>query len=148
MKKKIAILLVLLPLIVCGITAQTIHYTDQATLNWDAVTELTDNTPIGPGDVMEYEVYRTPYPVVDGQNPMAHVIEDAVSSTSLVINVPNDGVSYAYGVRTKLTTDGGATVLYSPINWSDVDGLSTPNPFLYRHPQTVSPKAPQGLVGN
>ena len=146
--KRIFIVFVLATLVVCGFVAQTIYYTDQATLNWDAVIELTDNTPIGPGDVIEYEVYRTSYPVIDGQNPAAHVIEGTVSSTSLAINVPNDGVSYAYGVRTRLTTDGGATVLYSPINWSDVDGLSTPNPFLYRHPQTVSPKAPQGLAGN
>ncbi|KKK81417.1 hypothetical protein LCGC14_2813660 [marine sediment metagenome] len=146
--KKMFIALALATLVVFGFVAQTIHYTDQATLNWDAVIELTDNTPIGPGDVIEYEVYRTSYPVIDGQNPAAHTLEGTVSSTSLAINVPNDGVAYAYGVRTKLTTDGGATVLYSPINWSDVDGLSTPNPFLYRHPQTVSPKAPQGLVGN
>ncbi len=144
--KKIVVLLVLLPLLMCGIMAQTVHYTDQATISWDATTELTDDTPLV--GVVEYELYRTPYPVVDGQNPVAHTLEGTVSSTALDVNIPNDGVSYAYGVRTKLTTDGGATILYSAINWSDVNGLSTPDPFLYRHPQTVSPKAPQGLVGN
>ena len=144
--KKILVLLVLLPLLMCGIMAQTVHYTDQATISWEAATELTDDTPLV--GVVEYELYRTPYPVVDGQNPGVHTLEGTVSSTALDVNVPNDGVSYAYGVRTKLTTDGGATILYSAINWSDVNGLSTPNPFLYRHPQTVSPKAPQGLVGN
>ena len=146
--KKIVVLLILLPLLMCGIIAQTIFYTDQATISWSAVTELTDDVPFSPGDVVEYELYRTPYPVVDGQNPGSHIIEGTVSSTSLAVNVPNDGVSYAYGVRTKLTTDGGATTLYSALNWSDVNGLSTPDPFLYRHPQTVSPKAPQGLAGN
>ncbi len=146
--KKIVVLLILLPLLMCGIIAQTIFYTDQAIISWVAVTELTDDVPFGPGDVVEYELYRTPYPVVDGQNPGAHTLEVVISSTQFDVNVPNDGVSYAYGVRTKLTTDGGATILYSQLNWSDVNGLSTPNPFLYRHPQTVLPKAPQGLVGN
>lgn len=146
--KKIVVLLILLPLLMCGIIAQTIHYTDQATISWIAVTELSDDASIAPGDVVEYEVYRTPYPVVDGQNPAAHILEGVVSSISLNVNVPNDNISYAYGVRTKLTTDGGATTLYSALNWSDVNGLLTPNPFLYRHPQTVSPKAPQGLAGN
>ena len=146
--KKIVVLLILLPLLMCGIIAQTIFYTDQATISWSAVTELTDDAPFNPGDVVEYELYRTPYPVVDGQNPGAHTLEVVISSTQFDVNVPNDGVSYAYGVRTKLTTDGGATTLYSALNWSDVNGLSTPLPFLYRHPQTVSPKAPQGLVGN
>ncbi len=143
--KKIVVLLILLPLLMCGIMAQTVYYTDQATISWDAATELTDDTPLV--GVVEYELYRTPYPVVDGQNPAAHTLEGTVSSTALDVNVPNDSVSYAYGVRTKLTTDGGATILYSAINWSDVNGLSTPNPFLYKHPQTVSPKAPQGLQG-
>ena len=145
--KKIVVLLILLPFFMCGIMGQTVHYTDQATISWDAVTELTDDCPITAEDIVEYELYRTPYPVVDGQNPAAHTLEGAVSSTQLDVNVPNDGVSYAYGVRTKLTTDGGVTVLYSAINWSDVNGLSTPNPFLYRHPATACPKAPQGLTG-
>jgi len=144
MKKVIVGLL--LVLVMCGLTAQTVHYTDQATISWEAVTELTDDAPVA--GVVEYEVYRTPYPVMDGQNPAAHTLEGTVSSTALDVNVPNDGASYAYGVRTKLTTDGGATVLYSAINWSDVNGLSTPDPFLYRHPATVCPKAPQGLAGN
>ncbi len=144
--KKVLVLLVLLPLLMCGIMAQTVYYTDQATISWEAATELTDDTSLV--GVVEYELYRTPYPVVDGQNPAAHTLEGTVSSTALDVNVPNDGVSYAYGVRTKLTTDGGATILYSAINWSDVNGLSTPDPFLYRHPATVNPKAPQGLAGN
>ena len=144
--KKIIAGLFLSAFVMCGLTAQTVHYTDQATISWEAVTELTDDGPVV--GVVEYEVYRTPYPVVDGQNPGAHTLEGTVSSTALDVNLPNDGVSYAYGVRTKLTTDGGATVLYSSLNWSDVNGLSTPDPFLYRHPATVSPKAPQGLAGN
>ena len=144
--KKILVLLVLLPLLMCGIMAQTVHYVEEATITWNVVTEMMNDTPVV--GVVEYELYRTPSPVVDGQNATAHTLEGVVSSPSLHVYIPNDSTTYAYGVRTKLTTDGGATILYSAINWSDVNGLSTPDPFLYRHPQTVSPKAPQGLSGN
>ena len=146
--KKIITLVFLSALVMCGLTAQTVHYVEEATISWDAVTEIMDNTPILPGDTIEYELYRTPFPVVDRDNPAAHFLEGLVSTPSLHVYIPNDGITYAYGVRTKLTTDGGATVLYSAFNWSDVNGLSTPDPFLYKHPATVLPKAPTDLRVN
>ena len=60
--KKLLVLLVLMPLLMCGIMAQTVHYTDQATVEWEPVTERVDDTPIAAEDVVEYELYRTPYP--------------------------------------------------------------------------------------
>ncbi len=146
--KKIIVGLILSALVMCGLTAQTVHYVEEATITWHAVTELESGTPIDPGDIIEYELYRTPSPVIDRENPSAHILEGTVSVPSLHVYIPNDGVLYFYGVRTKRTTDGGATVLYSTFNWSDVNGLSTPDPFAYKHPATERPKAPTGLAMN
>ena len=140
-------LLVLALLLMAGVAfGQTLTYTDAATLSWDAVTTLEDLSPMPAGDVIEYEVARSVYPVADRLTPQ--VVEGITVSTSYVIAVPNDGNSYAYAVRTKRTTDGGATVLVSAWNWSDINGSATPSPFLYRHQQVVLPSLPLGFQGN
>ena len=46
---------------------------------------------------------------------------------SYTFDVPS-GDTYSVGVRTKLIID--TTTYYSEWNWSDVDGESTPNPFV------------------
>ena len=48
---------------------------------------------------------------------------------------------YVIGVRTVRTTPIG--VVYSEINWSDVNGVSTPDPFVVRY--IVPIPEPEGL---
>jgi len=144
MKKTLTILALLLVAAVAF--GQTLTYTDAATLSWDAVTMLDDSTPIAPADVVAYELGRSPYPVANRLLPDA--IVGVTNGLEMAITVPSDGVAYAYAVRTKLTTDGGATVLYSPWNWSDQNGAATPTPFWYKHPAVVPPQSPLGFSGN
>jgi hypothetical protein len=124
---------------------QALIYTADATLSWDAVTTLNDGTAIDAADTVEYEVGRSPDPVADRANPA--MIIGTSTTTSLAITLPDDGTWYVYAVRAKLTTDGGQTTLYSPWNWSDQNGLATPDPFWYRHPSTVPPSVPLGFAG-
>ena len=141
--KKVILALLFVAAIGC---TQTLTYTDAATLSWSAVTELDDSTPIPVGDVVEYEVGRSVYPVVSRLIP--EVTEGITGALTYAIAVPNDGQSYAYAVRTKRTTDSGATILVSAWNWSDLNGAATPNPFLYRHQAVVLPSIPLGFAGS
>jgi len=127
--KKLAILLVLLaPLLM----AQEIIYTDLATVEWDAVTELANGDAIPAGWTVEYEVF----------------LEDAGTSLGTIslteIDIPvtwND--HRKIGVRAVMTEDDGVTVHYSDINWSDINGLETPDPFVLCEVQV--PAVPLGL---
>lgn len=135
MRKLLAIgLFVLLAL---GCYAQVIIYTNTPTFEWDVVTTYLDLTPLDPSDVVEYEVFVA--------EPATHTGQTSVGVTSglfLLVTVPING-PWAYGVRTNLITDGGATTLYSTIAWSDVEGI--PTPFLYDVPTTTPPNPPTGL---
>jgi hypothetical protein len=146
-EEKLKRYLILALLLVAGVACtQTLTYTDAATLSWSAVTTLEDSSPIPPGDVVEYEVGRSVYPVANRMLP--ETVEGLTAALSMAISVPNDGQSYAYAVRTKRTTDGGSTILVSAWNWSDINGAATPNPFLYRHQAVVLPSIPLGFQGN
>ena len=142
MKKALILALLLVAAVAC---TQTLTYTDAATLSWNAVTMLDDSTPIAPADVVEYELGRSPYPVANRMLPDAVI--GVTNGLSIAVTVPADGVAYAYAVRTKLTTDGGATVLHSAWNWSDQNGAATPVPFWYKHPAVVPPRSPLGFSG-
>lgn len=139
--------LILALLLVAGIAwGQALIYTPNATLSWNAVTELDDATLIDLTDVVEYEVGRSADPVADRNAP--EVILGTTNALAFGIILPQDGTWYTYAVRSVLTTDGGATVMYSGWNWSDQNGAATPAPFWYRHPATVPPSIPMGFAGN
>lgn len=113
--KRIAILLVLLaPLLL----AQDIIYTDSATIVWDAVTQLGNGDPIPAGWTIEYEVLLSDPEEVIG-----------VVSQPTMEDIP---VTWHHtrwiGVRA-VTTESNGTVHRSGINWSNINGAFTPNPF-------------------
>ena len=141
--KKVILALLFVAAIGC---TQTLTYTDAATLSWSAVTTLEDASPIPPGDVIEYEVGRSVYPIADRLIP--EVIEGLTLTPGMAISVPQDGNTYGYALRTKRTTDGGATVLISAWNWSDVNGPETPQPFLFKGRSVVLPNIPLGFTGS
>ena len=134
MKRLLAVSVLVFVALAC--VGQEIIYNANPTLEWNAVTQGVDLTPIVLPDYVEYEVLRA--------DPGAHTNQASlgvVSSTSMLLTV--SGGPWAHGVRSILTTDGGVTVLYSTITWSDVEG--TPSPFLYKSPATVLPERPTGL---
>lgn len=151
MKKILFIILMVLLVgtVACG---QTIQYRDTAQLSWDVVTQTAVQVGIDGGgepiiedvQTVEYEIFREPYPIAD------RAIGTMLGTTALLafdIVVPADDLTYAYGVRTIYTTVT-STVVYSTINWSDVNGVATPDPFLYRRLDRVLPRLPLGLAGN
>ena len=144
--------LALFALVALACTAQTIQYRDTATLDWDVVSQAQVQVGIdGNGEpivedvqTIEYEIVRELFPIAD------RTVGTSLGTTSLItldIVVPNDALTYAFGVRTIYTTIT-STVVYSTINWSDVNGLATPFPFLYRRLDRVRPVHPMAFRGD
>jgi len=125
--KKIAILLILLAPLLMG---QDIIYTNSATIEWDAVTTLGNGDPLPAGWTVEYEVF-----ISDPETSIGMI-------TATEIDIPVTWNTHRYvGVRAVM--NDGTTLHYSDINWSNVNGAETPDPFLLVSVQ--GPAVPLGL---
>ena len=95
------------------------HTADNVRIAWDADTEI--KAP----DVLAYGVYTKMLP----NGPPVFVKE--VEMPTVVIQFTTEG-RYVVGISTIRYIDKGAADevrLESEVNWSDVNGVSTPNPF-------------------
>ena len=110
---------------------QEVYYANQVTVAWDPVID---------SGAISYEVYISPYPVVDTLDPGAHTLVLETAATEAVVTFQAEG-KYAVGVRTKKLIDGEE--LYSEINWSYENGAMTPNPFIVGY--YTGPAAPVNL---
>ena len=109
---------------------------NQITIEWDPVA------PIDPADVIAYQVFLSPYPFVgdrqDVNTPWEEIeVTLAVQST---LTFTTEG-EYVAGVRTIRSVEGGPTIKYSDMIWSDIDGV--PNPFVLRYYE--SPDSPVNI---
>lgn len=126
MKKILLIFLLVLPLLL----GQTVVRENPVSVAWDEVLPMGDDT-------ISYEVFVAPL----GDYPAA----DSVGQTELLtmdVPLPGEG-DWVIGVRTVRTITSNGEVLYSEINWSDVNGLATPDPFIARW--YAAPAAPGNL---
>ena len=108
-------LIILLAVLLIGLSigySQELVIGTQQTISWDAVS-------VSQGTI-SYEVGLR-----DSSNSVTVLGE--TTDLSYTFDVPS-GDTYVVGVRTKLVLDGNT--YYSDWNWSDVDGESTPNPFV------------------
>ena len=131
MRTLFLVLFVALMAVAC-VTAQTVYYRDQATLQWDPVEVDAAGDPWLPTDVVEYEVYLYDYiaGVLNPQDPAQLTFVMATPLTEALIVFPYR-TSWAAGGRTKVTDEGG-NVAYSSFAWSYVSTDAGPaGPFLY-----------------
>jgi len=118
MTKKLIRILIVLLLVAPLSLAQEVHYANQISVAWNPVVD---------SGAISYQVYISPYPVVDPLDPDAHMLVSETTSTQAVVTFSGEG-KFAIGVRTKKEFEG--ETLYSDINWSFENGESTPNPFI------------------
>lgn len=114
--KKIVVLLFLLPLLM----AQQIVYNNVLPITWDA------HAPIS-GSTITYEILRAPR-----YQPESFEIVDEISTIEYSVPLVVEG-EWIVGVRTVRTIDGLGERLLSEINWCDVNGVWTPDPFVVRY---------------
>lgn len=126
------------------LSAQTVLYRDQATLQWDAVTVDAAGDPLLSTDVVSYEVfiYDRISGVASDQNIELLTFVGPAAGTELLIVFPYR-TTWAAGVRTKVIDAGGNTD-YSLLGWSYVPTDAGPDgPFLYVPTPTL--RAPLNL---
>ena len=127
MKKIFITILFILMLIVLslGYTQEVIN-TNQATVTWDEVTGITG--------IVSYEVFAR------NRITAEEVSLTFVDIPPVVVTVPGEG-DWDVGVRTIRQIDG--QILYSEMNWSNVNGVWTLNPFFLRY--YIPPAPPENL---
>ncbi|MHC4644023.1 MAG: hypothetical protein ACYTBJ_00880 [Planctomycetota bacterium] len=122
--------------------------TNQSTIAWDAYVG-TGN----PGDEYRYNVY-----IKNQGDAVGTLVSQEQVATQFTATFTTEGF-YIVGVSTVRFVDldlngtydptvdvdenGDPVIMESPINWSDVNGVSTPNPFGIRY--FVAPGQPAGL---
>jgi len=100
--------------------AQTVHYANQSTIAWDAVTKYQDGTVLPTGTVVSYEIY-----LKDGTQTLLGL----TTSTQFTVTL-TDYLIHDVGVRASITV--GGTKYFSEVAWASVDGVP---PFvLQRYP--------------
>jgi hypothetical protein len=110
------------------------HDTDQATIQWDAVTTLEDGNPAT--GTISYKLYRKTAPAGEPE-----VIAEGVTATSYVMTFPVEG-SYIIGVSAVRDVEG-QSIESSSISWSDDPQYTNNAPWGIKH--YISPAAPTGL---
>ena len=120
MRKVWIILIALLMISISVAWAQTVHYANQSTIAWDAVTKYQDGTVLPTGTVVSYEIY-----LKDGTQTLLGL----TTSTQFTVTL-TDYLIHDVGVRASITV--GGTKYFSEVAWASVDGVP---PFvLQRYP--------------
>ena len=105
------------------------HTANQATVAWDPSEKIVDT------DVITYVLY---FKIVGTEVP---ILAGETADLNFTFTFTNEG-KYYLGVSAKrLVIDG--EIVESEINWSDVNGESTPSPFGVRF--YVKPEQPKNL---
>jgi hypothetical protein len=115
---------------------------NQISIAWDAPTTLIDGQPIPADMVFKYDVYLSNADTdPDKANPVK-LNAAPTAALEYVITLNAEG-RYIPGVKALRFDAAGAQVSESEINWSDVNGDMTPNPFGLIH--YLAPTAPGNL---
>jgi hypothetical protein len=133
MTKKISILLAeamaLLLTVSSLVGAQQYVRPTQSTVGWNAT--------VIPGETVTYRVYVAPLNKYDEK-----VVLGTTAELQFTVTIPTAEPMYVVGVSS-LLKEGETDEEESTINWSDVNGTSTPNPFIYIN---LSPPAGLGII--
>lgn len=131
MKRLIVVLAIALLFVCSTVGAVEWKKTNQATVAWDAVTTLVDGSAIPAGDVLKYRVYLANAQTdPDKANP---ALLGETDQLEYLITLNTEG-RYWVGVQTVRYDSAGVELEVSTINWSDVNGEYTPNPFgIFHH---------------
>lgn len=129
------ILFLVISAVLCKAEAQTWYPTNQATVGWDAVTQLADGNPLPADTTIKYAVYRA---APDRGNQV--LLADNIDGTEYVVTLSAEG-QYLVGVQA-IRLVAGVEVARSTIAWSD-DPQAAQVPFGLVY--FVPPQAVTGL---
>ena len=123
---------------ICPAAAVTWLGANQATIAWEAVTTLSDGTPLPAGDALSYRVFTKMLPSA------AEVVAGDTTQTQYTLTFSAEG-RYVVGIQAIRVPAGTTSEQKSPITWSDsTDVVAVPDPFGIEY--FVSPSAIKGLT--
>ena len=114
--------------------------TNQATVAWDAVNTLSDGSALPAGDIVKYRVYLAN--AITDPNKANPALIDETDLLQFTLTLNAEG-RYLIGVQAVRYDSALAELGTSEINWSDVNGAATPNPFGIVH--YFNPAIPMNL---
>ena len=138
MKRQIFLIPLILILSILPAFAIDWHTANQITIHWDATTTLADGTPILATDTIMYGIY-----IREKSGTESKLLE--TSDTVYTHTFTQEG-QYIIGVSTVRYVEYGTENEIreeSEVNWSDVNGEATPDPFGLRY--AISPVNPINL---
>ena len=135
-KWRVFLITLVIVLIAAWAFAQQVIPTNQITIVWNE----SDSVSTLPG-TYSYEVFSMPE-TLDRTVETNWVAVGEVSVLTSTVTFTVEG-KHIVGVRTKRVLADGVTVLYSPVNWSDENGVNTPNPFVVFY--GINPSEPPNL---
>jgi hypothetical protein len=125
LKSFAAILIITLLLVPCASSVEW-KATNQATAAWDAVITLEGGDPLPASHTVKYRVYLSnAITDPDKANP---ALLGETDQLQFVITLNAEG-KYFVGVQSVRYDESAVEVSASSVNWSDVNGAATPNPF-------------------
>jgi hypothetical protein len=129
MKKVIVTLLISLVFVVSALSIEW-KTANQATVQWDAVTTLSDGNPVPADNSVKYRVYLANAVTDPDKTNPSLLTTNPISTLEYIITLNTEG-KYYIGVSAVRYDSTGAEIAdtESDINWSDTNGESTPNPF-------------------
>ena len=129
MKKVIVTLLISLVFVVSALSIEW-KTANQATVQWDAVTTLSDGNPVPSDNSVKYRVYLANAVTDPDKTNPSLLTTNPISALEYIITLNTEG-KYYIGVSAVRYDSTGAEIAdtESDINWSDTNGESTPNPF-------------------
>ncbi len=116
MKKLIIILLIMLPLLI----GQVVIRQSSIDITWKASAAIV-------GSTITYEVVRAPV----GDKVNLEIVGETATIDYTISFISNEG-EWVVGVRSVRTVDSNGVRVLSAINWSDENGVFTPDPFIVR----------------
>lgn len=95
---------------------------NQTTITWDAVTTLSDGTPLSGNDTIAYTIYLSNAITDPDKDNPAEI--DTIEDTQKIITLVNEG-QYFVGLKSIRKLADGTVVGESDIGWSDDPTVAT-----------------------
>ena len=114
--------------------------TNQATIAWDQVTTLENGDPLPANNTIKYRVYLA-NAVTDSDKTNPALLGE-IDQLQYTLTLNSEG-KYFVGVQSVRYDENALEIEVSTVNWSDVNGAMTPNPFGLVH--YLPPAAPANL---
>jgi len=139
--RSLVCLAVMLALILTPAYAVEWKTVNQATIAWDPVTTNIDGDPIPAEHTIKYRVFLANATTDPNKENPVQLGETDQTQYLITLNVEG---RYIAGVQSVRYDENGTELAVSPdINWSDVNGAATPNPFGFV--RWIPPSSPGNL---